>query len=76
MMKDFIIDHDSVRLNLKELDPLGVKQRARRARHSVIRYTYISTDPNQTLHIDGYEKLIPFGFAIHGAIDGYSRKIL
>ena len=27
-------------------------------------------------HIDGYDKLKPFGFAIHGAIDGYSRKIL
>ena len=26
-------------------------------------------------HIDGYKKLKPFGFAIHGAIDGY-RKIL
>ena len=26
-------------------------------------------------HIDGYNKLKPFGFAIHGAIDGY-RKIL
>lgn len=27
-------------------------------------------------HIDGYDKLKPFGFCIHGAIDGYSRKIL
>ena len=27
-------------------------------------------------HIDGYDKLKPFDFAIHGAIDGYSRKIL
>jgi hypothetical protein len=27
-------------------------------------------------HIDGYDKLKPFGFAIHGAIDGYSRRIL
>ena len=26
--------------------------------------------------MDGYVKLKPFGFAIHGAIDGYSRKIL
>ena len=24
----------------------------------------------------GYEKLKPYGFPIHGAIDGYSRKIL
>ena len=27
-------------------------------------------------HLDGYDKLKPFGFAIHGAIDGYSRHIL
>jgi len=27
-------------------------------------------------HVDGYDKLKPFGFAIHGPIDGYSRKIL
>jgi hypothetical protein len=24
----------------------------------------------------GYDKLKPYGFPIHGAIDGYSRKIL
>ena len=27
-------------------------------------------------HLDGYNKLKPFGFPIHGAIDGYSRRIL
>jgi hypothetical protein len=27
-------------------------------------------------HIDGYDKLKPFGFCIHGGIDGYSRRIL
>ena len=27
-------------------------------------------------HLDGYDKLKPFGFPIHGAIDGYSRRIL
>jgi hypothetical protein len=32
--------------------------------------------PNDRWHIDGYDKLKPFGFCIHGAIDGYSRRIL
>lgn len=32
--------------------------------------------PNFLIHTDGYDKLKPFGIAIHGAIDGYSRKIL
>jgi hypothetical protein len=26
--------------------------------------------------MDGYDKLKPFGFPIHGVIDGFSRKIL
>lgn len=32
--------------------------------------------PNFIWHIDGYDKLKPYGFCIHGAIDGYSRRIL
>ena len=32
--------------------------------------------PNFLWHIDGYDKLKPFGFAIHGCIDGYSRRIM
>ncbi len=28
------------------------------------------------MHIDGYDKLKPFGFCIQGAIYGYSRRIL
>ena len=27
-------------------------------------------------NVNGYDKLKPFGFAFHGAIDGYSRKML
>ena len=64
MMNIFIIDHESVRLILKELDPLGVEQRAR---HRLTRRSYISTGPNNTWHMDGYDELKPFGFAIHGA---------
>ena len=32
--------------------------------------------PNFIWHIDGYDKLKPYGFCTHGAIDGYSRRIL
>lgn len=28
------------------------------------------------MHVDGYDKLKPYGFPIHGAIDGLSRKIM
>ena len=72
-MNGFIIDHQSVGLIFIEFYPLRVEQRAQ---HSFTRCIYVSTGPNQAWHIDGYDKLKPFGFAIHGPIDGYSRKIV
>ena len=42
----------------------------------MLRRQYACPGPNYIWHIDGYDKLKPFGFAIHGAIDGYSRRIL
>ena len=32
--------------------------------------------PNYLFHADGFDKLKPFGFGIHGCIDGYSRRIM
>ena len=58
---------------MKELDPEGV---VRRQRHQLQRRKYYSKGPNYVLHLDGYDKLKPFGFAIHACIDGYSRKVL
>ena len=40
------------------------------------RRVYVTNGPNDLWHADGYDKLKPFGFPIHGCIDGYSRKIL
>ena len=42
----------------------------------MIRRRYFSAGPNFIWHCDGYDKLKPYGFAIHGCIDGFSRKIL
>ena len=50
---------------LKELDPDGVK--ARKA-HRLKRRVYRNPGPNYSWHIDGYDKLKPWGFPIHGAI--------
>ena len=58
---------------LKTLDADGVE---RRSKHRLKRRKYQSKGPNYIWHIDGYDKLKPFGFCIHGAIDGYSRRIL
>ena len=54
---------------LKELDPEGTQlRRARRLKRRI----YYNPGLNQAWHMDGYDKLKPFGFPIHGAIDGCS----
>ncbi|XP_066924268.1 uncharacterized protein [Clytia hemisphaerica] len=63
----------NVAIILKELDPEGVE---RRSRNVLKRRQYWSKGPNYVWHLDGYDKLKPFGFSIHGAIDGFSRRIL
>jgi hypothetical protein len=68
-----VASRETVRKTIAALDPEGVSQRSmRRFRRRV----YSVRGPNDMWHIDGYDKLKPFGFAIHGAIDGYSRRIL
>jgi len=66
-------DRETVRLILKELDPNGVRSRQS---HRFRRRLYLSRGPNFIWHMDGYDKLKPYGLAIHAAIDGWSRKLL
>ena len=56
---------------MKELEPVGVDARRRR---TLRRRLYYSKGPNWVWYLDGYDKLKPFGFEIHGSIDGYSRR--
>ena len=67
------VPRDRVQIILKQLDPDGTEERKR---HRLKRRTYRSSGPNECWHIDGYDKLKPFGFPVHGAIDGYSRRVL
>ena len=71
--KGFHIDRETVRLILKGLDPRGVEERSR---HVLKRRVYTAKGPSFVWHMDGYDKLKPYGFAVHGCIDGYSRKII
>ena len=48
----------------------------RRTAHRLRRRVYHRVGPNGVIHMDGYDKFKPFGFAIPWAICGYSRKIL
>ena len=67
------VSRDLVMTTLRNLDPIGS---AARRYHRLTRRRYVVFGPNYSWHIDGYDKLKPYGFPIHGAIDGYSRKLL
>ena len=54
---------------LKEIDPGGTNTEKTRC---LRRRKYVSKGPNSYWHADGYDKLKPYGFPIHGSIDGYS----
>ena len=51
---------------------MGRHERKRR----LVRRIYRSAGPNAAWHMDGYDKLKPFGIAINGCTDGYSKKIM
>lgn len=64
---------EDVRMILQELDSEGVM--TRRARR-LIRRQYYAPGPNFIWHLDGNDKLVPYGIGIHGCIDGFSRKLI
>ena len=70
---DLQIPRAVVQTILREVDPEGSRlRRANRLR----RRSYLNPGPNYCWHADGYDKLKPYGFPIHGCIDGFSRKIM
>ena len=71
--RGIVTDRESVRICMKVLEPAGVSLRKQ---HKLARRSYCNKGPNYLWHIDGNDKLKPFGLCIHGAIDGFSRKVL
>ena len=67
------VNRDEVMKVLRHLDP--EQSNARKARR-LLRRTYSAPGPNHVWHADGYDKLKPFGFPIHGCVDGFSRKVI
>ena len=67
------VRRDTVMKSLRVLDPEGVERRQRRR---LKRRRYVTPGPNFLWHVDGWDKLAPFGFFVHGAVDGFSRRIL
>ena len=67
------VPRETIRVFVNELDPDGVRERQGK---TLRRRTYHNPGPNYAWHVDGYDKLKPYGFPVHGCIDGYSRKVL
>lgn len=70
---DLHVRRNDVMLIMRHADPLGTRSRRSRRLH---RRTYESSGPDHVWHIDGHDKLKPYGLCIHGCIDGFSRKVL
>ena len=58
---------------LRQVDPEGT---ALRRAHRLRRRMYTNPGPNFAWHLDGYDKLKPYGFPIHGCVDGFSRRVM
>ncbi|KAB0799540.1 hypothetical protein PPYR_07420 [Photinus pyralis] len=67
------VTREAVRMIINELDPIGVTFRTRKR---LRRRKYSTRGPNFVWHVDSYDKLKPYGIAINGAIDGFSRHIM
>ena len=72
-MTGFHVPRYTIQTLLRGMDHEGTESRRR---HRLRRRVYSNPGPNCAWHIDWYDKLKPFRFAIHGAIDGYSRNVL
>ena len=56
---------------LRVLDPEGLDDRRS---HRFIRRRYTNPGSNFAWHVDGYDKLKPYGFPVHACIDVHSPK--
>ncbi|KAK0151963.1 hypothetical protein N1851_006662 [Merluccius polli] len=68
-----IVSQSTVRCVMKILDPEGVQMRLRQ---HLRRRQYQNPGPNFLWHVDGYDKLKPYGICINGAVDGFSRMVI
>lgn len=66
------IQRSRVRKAYHRVNALGIALRRSKKIH---RRQYISPRPNFCWHVDGYHKLIRWGFVVHGFIDGYCRTV-
>ena len=58
---------------MRELDPESVESRHKKR---LGQCAYHTKGPNSIWYIDSHDKLKPFGFSVHGCINGFSRRLL
>ena len=58
---------------VRDLDPKGT---ALKRAHRLRKRSYMNPGPNFARDVDGYDKLKPYGFTIHGCVDGFSRRVM
>jgi hypothetical protein len=73
LLAGLTVQKEMVRLIILTLDPVGVRHRQM---HRLRRRVYHAAGPNVVWHLDGYDKLKPYGLCVHGCIDGFSRCII
>jgi len=67
------VSRNEVAIIMQTLDQEGVALRRQR---KLRRRKYYAKGPNFVWHIDGWDKLKPYGIAVHGCVDGFSRHIV
>lgn len=70
LQNQLVVKQETVRQIIHLLDPEGVEKRKKKA---LVRRIYYTGGTFFTVHIDGYDKLSPFGICVSGCIDGFSR---
>ena len=71
--KGMIARREDVSQLLLGLDAQGVERsKSRKHRRKIYRTLGLS----YVWHIDEFDKTKPYGFSIHGSINGYSRRII
>ena len=71
--KGLNVSRSCVRDLFQEIDPEGVQLRKRKC---IKRRVYHTEGIHHVWHMDGWHKLIKYGFVVHAAIDGRSRFIV
>lgn len=67
------LPRERIRTAVRRIDGVGVRLRTK---EPIVRRKYQNPGPNAIWHCDGHLKIGMYGIALHGFIDGYSRKVI